>query len=69
MMDASGQIERFARILGNAVIAAWSELPHDAQHALFERAVMLGHEAERDENLREQLALFLHDRHKRTAAT
>jgi hypothetical protein len=33
---------------------------------LFERAVFLGHRDERDEMLREQLAKFLHDRHKRT---
>jgi hypothetical protein len=34
---------------------------------LFERAVALGHQGERDEMLREQLAKYLHDHHKRTA--
>jgi hypothetical protein len=33
---------------------------------LFERAVVLGHQTERDESLREQLAKFLHDHHERT---
>jgi len=28
---------------------------------------VLGHQSERDESLREQLAKFLHDHHKRTA--
>lgn len=65
-MDASSQADKFARALGQAVITAWSDLPHDVQHELFERAVMLGHEAERDESLREELAQFLHANHKRT---
>lgn len=68
-MNASDQIERFARVLGRAVIAAWSELPKQTQHELFERAVALGHAAERDESLREELAQFLHDHHKRTAGS
>lgn len=66
-MNAGDQIERFSRILGRAAIAAWSELPQPVQHDLFERAVMLGHEDERDESLREELAHFLHEKHKRTA--
>jgi hypothetical protein len=33
---------------------------------LFERAVLLGHQGEQDESLREQLAKFLHDHHERT---
>jgi hypothetical protein len=32
---------------------------------LFEHAVVLGHQGERDESLREQLAKFLHDHHSR----
>jgi hypothetical protein len=67
MMDASDQAEKFSRVLGYAVIAAWSDLPPKVQHDLFERAVMLGHAAERDESLREELAQFLHNHHKRTA--
>jgi hypothetical protein len=68
-MKGNQQAERFAHILGEAVIAAWSDLPQEVQHELFERAVMLGHEGERDESLREALALFLHHHHKRTAVT
>ena len=58
--------ERFARVLGEAAIDLWSELPQELQHDLFERAVRLGHKSERDESLREQLAQFLHDHHERT---
>jgi hypothetical protein len=68
-MNASDPIERFSRVLGHAVIAAWSDLPKPVQHELFERAVALGHEAERDESLREELAQFLHEHHKRTAGS
>ena len=66
-MNVSDQLELFSRALGHAVIAAWSDLPKPVQHELFERAVVLGHEAERDESLREKLAQFLHDHHRRTA--
>jgi len=66
-MNAGDQIERFSRILGRAVIAAWSDLPQQVQHDLFERAILLGHEGERDESLREELAQYLHEHHKRTA--
>jgi hypothetical protein len=58
---------RFFHVLGAAAAELWSELPHQLQHTLFERAVVLGHNSERDESLREQLAKFLHDRHPRTA--
>lgn len=50
------------RALGNAVVALWSELPTDVQHAVFEAAVHAG-----GNGTREKLALFLHDRHPRTA--
>jgi hypothetical protein len=53
-------------VLGAAAADLWSELPHDLQHTLFERAVVLGHKGERDESLREHLAKFLHDHHART---
>jgi hypothetical protein len=62
-MDNEG---RFAPLLGQAAIHLWAELPRDTQEKLFEHAVVIGHKAERDESLREQLAKFLHDRHKRT---
>lgn len=59
---------RYFLVLGAAAADLWSELPQDWQHLLFERAVVLGHQGERDESLREQLAKFLHDHHARTAA-
>ena len=58
---------RFTLALGQAVIGVWAELPPDIQQRLFEHAVVAGHHSERDESLREQLAVFLHDRHPRTA--
>jgi len=62
-MDNEG---RFTPLLGQAALHLWAELPRDAQEKLFEHAVVIGHKGERDESLREQLAKFLHDRHKRT---
>ena len=60
------QNERFAPLLGAAALHLWAELPAAIQEKLFEHAVVIGHRGERDENLREQLAKFLHDRHART---
>ncbi|HEY7242316.1 MAG TPA: hypothetical protein VH678_00350 [Xanthobacteraceae bacterium] len=60
------QTERFSRVLGDAALALWGDLPKVVQEQLFERAVLLGHRSERDEMLREQLAKFLHDHHGRT---
>lgn len=57
---------RYFLMLGAAAADLWSELPHDLQQAIFERAVALGHQGEGDESLREQLARFLHDHHART---
>lgn len=54
---------RFSLALGEAVIGAWGSLPRDIQELLFEKAVLAGHQSERDEALREQLAAFLHERH------
>jgi hypothetical protein len=58
--------DRYLLVLGAAAAELWSDLPHDLQHSLFERAVVLGHRSERDESLREQLAKFLHEHHART---
>ena len=58
---------RYFLVLGAAAADLWSELPQDLQQQLFERAVVLGHQGEQDESLREQLAKFLHDHHERTA--
>jgi hypothetical protein len=59
--------ERFALALGAGVIRCWARLPQDVQHTIFEAAVVAGHHDERDEALREQLAVFLHDHHPRTS--
>jgi len=59
---------RYFYVLGAATAEVWSELPHELQQTLFERAVVLGHRSERDESLREQLAKFLHDTNPRTTA-
>jgi hypothetical protein len=57
---------RYFLALGAAAAELWSDLPAELQQTLFERAVLLGHQSERDESLREQLAKFLHDHHDRT---
>jgi hypothetical protein len=54
--------EQLARALGEAVIRLWSNLPQDIQDLLFKEAV-----ASQGEPLRSQLAIFLHDKHSRTA--
>jgi hypothetical protein len=59
--------ERFALVLGRAVVSIWGGLSKDVQQQLFEGAVISGHRSERDESLREELAAFLHERHPRTA--
>ena len=61
--------KRYVEALGQAVIEAWGGLPQEVQQLLFENAIVAGHESERDESLREQLALFLHERHPRTEQT
>jgi hypothetical protein len=66
MRDGS-ENQRMAQVLGAAVISRWAELPQPIQEKLFEAAIVLGHQTEQDESLREQLAKFLHDHHKRTA--
>jgi hypothetical protein len=67
MSDQSSDAEsRFPALLGLAVQHVWADLPQDAQKQIFEHAVVIGHQGERDESLRERLAQFLHDRHKRT---
>jgi hypothetical protein len=58
--------DRIRHVLGAAVIACWPDLPHDIQQLLFEKAIVAGHRGERDESLREELARFLHERHRQT---
>lgn len=67
MAAASHQENEFKEALGAAVIALWAELPVPIQEKLFEHAVVVGHNTERDESLRQELARFLHDHHARTA--
>ncbi len=57
----------FERALGAGLVSVWADLPRDIQEQLFEAAVLAGHQTERDESLREQLAEFLHNLHPRTA--
>jgi hypothetical protein len=54
--------EHLTRALGQAVIRIWSNLPQDVQDHLFKEAV-----ASQGESIRSQLAVFLHDKHSRTA--
>ena len=56
--------EQLSRALGEAVVRMWGHLPNALQSRLFEEAVTA-----RDEGgLRPQLAVFLHEKHPRTAA-
>jgi glycine/D-amino acid oxidase-like deaminating enzyme/nitrite reductase/ring-hydroxylating ferredoxin subunit len=64
MADES-EAMRFAPLIGNAAIYLWAELPAAIQEKLFEHAVVIGHQSERDESMREQLARLLHDHHPR----
>jgi hypothetical protein len=57
----SDNFREFERLLGDAALRLWSELPRDVQEKLFETAVPL------DPVIRNRLAIFLHDRHPRTA--
>jgi len=54
--------EQVYRALGESVARIWSRLPQDIQHHLFEGAV-----ASQGESARQQIAIFLHGRHPRTA--
>ena len=51
----------FDRLLGQAALRLWPDLPRDIQEKLFETAVPL------DPVVRNRLAIFLHDRHPKTA--
>lgn len=54
---------QYERLLGAAVVKIWGELPRPVQEMLFEVAVDADR---RSEHLREQLAVFLHNKHPRT---
>ena len=51
---------KFASLLGHAALKVWADLPRDAQEQLFTAAVD-------DAVIGNSLAVFLHDRHPRTA--
>jgi len=51
---------QFAALLGHAALKVWPELPRDAQEQLFAAAV-------NDGVIANALAIYLHDRHPRTA--
>jgi hypothetical protein len=54
--------DQLTRALGEAIVRMWSNLPQDVQHRLFEEAI-----ASRSETIRSQLAVFLHEKHRRTS--
>jgi hypothetical protein len=55
--------EHLSHALGEAAVRMWSRLPHDIQQHLFEEVI-----ASRGEQIRPQLAVFLHEQHARTSA-
>jgi hypothetical protein len=58
--------ERFGKLLGTAVVELWSSLPQEVQQALFDAAATAGSQQLPPDIVREQLAIFLHERHPRT---
>lgn len=54
--------DQLTRALGEAVIRIWSNLPQDVQNHLFQEAI-----TSQGESIRSHLAVFLHDKHSRTA--
>jgi hypothetical protein len=54
--------DQLTRALGEAVTRIWSNLPQDVQDRIFQEAV-----ASQGESIRSRLAVFLHDKHERTA--
>ncbi len=55
--------EQLSHALGEAVLKLWGDLPTGLQTQLFREATTA-----QAVNLRPQLAIFLHDKHPRTAA-
>jgi hypothetical protein len=53
--------DRMARMLGHGLVQVWSRLPQDFQQEVFEAAVK-----SEGEEVRSQVAVFLHHRHDRT---
>ena len=62
-MSGAGETnDQLFHALGEAVARIWSNLPQAVQQDLFEAAVM-----SHGESMRQQLAVFLHDKHSRTS--
>jgi hypothetical protein len=57
---ATTEHDGFALLLGRAALSEWPDLPRDAQERLFAAAVDAG-------LIANSLAVFLHDRHPKTA--
>lgn len=57
--------ERFTLALGTAVIKRWGRLPREIQEEIFKDAAAAAPDAA--PSFREELAVFLHDHHPRTA--
>jgi len=55
--------EQLSHALGEAVVRMWGHLPNTLQSRLFQEALTT-----RDVELRPKLAVFLHEKHPRTAA-
>ena len=62
MNDSKKPKELLFVALGEAVVKMWSNLPHDVQQNLFEKVV-----ASHGEQVRQELAVFLHNNHSRTS--
>lgn len=56
--------EQLSHALGEAVVRIWGGLPQPVQQHLFEEVITA-----RGEDMRPQLAAFLHEHHPRTSAT
>ena len=52
---------RFEQVLGASALRIWADLPRDVQELLFEDATKA------NEKLRQELAVYLHGHHPRTA--
>lgn len=64
--ELSPEEEQVLACLGAALVSEWNAIPRDVQRQIFERASNLG-PPHASFGLRQELALFLHDHHERTA--
>ncbi len=62
----SGDEADLTRLLGRAVTGCWAGLPQEIQKQIFEAAVAVGAADIKENLIREQIALFLHEHHPRT---